>query len=445
MIGFSKLPKGYKEGKLNALLVKAAKMLGESQRDGFGVAISHGKQSIYRERHLSASTFNGLGSMHWSVCSLPKGLRTKLKDGVDFDQYGKIPSLANGTGPVVLHGRTATCDKSIKNTHPFVKHDERLGNLWTMAHNGVVSWEAKDTLPLETTCDSEHLLNCYVYLQGEESFKDRISGYAATLGVTPLGELFCFRDNRAPLYICYSQELDISILASDETHAWELMTDLCKLTKTKIAKVGEPVMLDDWTAHTWLVTGEVTSVPVTPFESGYGRISSTYVNKAFGTSGTTYYDAYSRDSWYDARTPSSTSTSSNQSLPGFKEIDDETRRATKSMRSRQEELALADDETIERMIQKVETNPDSYTPSMVEEIKKIKLRKQVSERRRAKLLIDGKREKQPMTREEYNYILYGDSELAIPADTKEIDLDSLSEHEWQKLVDDAERAHQGNA
>lgn len=441
MIGFSHLPKGIKEAKLNSLLVKAAKLLGESQRDGFGVAISHGKQKVYRERHLTASTFNGLGSMHWSVSVLPKGLRTKLKDGVDFDQYGKIPNLNDGTGPVVLHGRTATCAKQISNTHPFIKMDDRLGNIWTMAHNGVVEWEADEKLPLETTCDSEHLLNCYVHLNGEESFKGRISGYAATLGITPHGEFFCFRDNRAPLYVCYSQELDLSILASDDEHAWQLMTEVCKLTKTKLSKVGEPMMLDDWTAHTWTNSDGVISQTIQPFESGYGKISSTYVSKAFGTDsyGSGYYGSSYGSSTYGKS--SYPDTSSKTVSPGFKQIDEETKRLTQELRLQQEELPIATQSSrspdLDKFITKVEANPNNYTAELREQVRKIKNRKRISERKRARLMLNGDQSNQPMTTEEYNYILYGEENLSnIPASSGHTDIDMLTEEEWKKLSEE---------
>lgn len=288
--------KGRKQS--NALIKKTSELLGSSQRDGYGFAIGTGNVAdmslgVYIERYLNPSVVTGMGTIKSSRTLLPSSIKTVLKDGVDFDSHGIMPSGKMVNAPFIAHGRTATCGKFISNTHPFTgKHN---GKQWTIAHNGVVEWNG-DKLPLHTTCDSEYLLNCYLYLNGEQSFKDGIAGYAAIVGINPEGEMFALRDDRAPLYVQYILELENYVVCTDPLHCDVISKMLCEFMGIKTPTVTDALMLEPYVAHTFHANGLVSSNEFTPFKSSmtYGNISSVY--RSLGSAGAI---GYSGGNWDD--------------------------------------------------------------------------------------------------------------------------------------------------
>jgi hypothetical protein len=278
------------------LVAKSAELLGLSQKDGFGYALNH-QGGVYSERFLSPDSVKGMGTMKASRELLPSMLKTKIKQGVDFDSYGEFPSKGSIKGSFIAHGRTATCDKVIGNTHPF------RGNIddkdWWIAHNGVVAWKGEN-LPLQTTCDSEHLLNCFMYLKGEQSFKDNISGYAAIVGFNPNRELFVLRDNKAPLYITYIKALGTFIVCTDSTHCVKLADLINGFYNLKNAVYTEPLMLEEWCMHTFLHDGEITSTIFPEFSATSPYISQASMYSSLGSAGAAGYTAqYQSRAWDD--------------------------------------------------------------------------------------------------------------------------------------------------
>ena len=269
----------------SALVLKMAFLLGASQKDGFGYSIKH-QNGQYTERYLSADSVAGMGTLKESVDMLKSNIRTKLTEGIDFDVNGVKPRKGAINGSIIAHGRTATCGKSIENTHPFTGSGEQ-GD-YTIAHNGVVEWTGA-TLPLNTTCDSEHLLNCFTHLNGEQSFKDGIAGYAAVIGFNPLGELFVLRDNRAPLYMSYIVELDSYVICTDKTHCVELTKMLCDFNSIKTANVSTPMMLADYVKHTFQQNGEIISCEFPKFSSSMSYSATGSIYRSLGSAGVAGY------------------------------------------------------------------------------------------------------------------------------------------------------------
>lgn len=280
-------------------LVKASsEMLGSTQRDGFGYALNN-NGSVFIERYLNPATCSGMGTLKASRDLLHPSLQTQLVYGSDYDQHGEAPSIAPLNGCFIAHGRTATCDKVIANTHPFTGWKD--GKQYTIAHNGVVAWNG-DKLPLQTTCDSEHILNCFLHLNGEQSFKDGLSGYAAVVGINPQNELFALRDDRAPLYVQYVKELSLYILCTDSTHCEQLSKMVCGFNGCSDATTTTPMMIAPFVKHTFHANGDITSVEFSKFDSGAGRISAASVNRSLGSAGAAGYGSWDDDYSYYGRT-----------------------------------------------------------------------------------------------------------------------------------------------
>ena len=281
------------------LILKMSSLLGATQHDGFGYAINT-SNDVFIERYLDSNTCEGMGELKASRDLLPASLKTKLIYGFDYDQQGTIPSKTAVKGSIIAHGRTATCGKTIANTHPFTGLNN--GKRWTIAHNGVVEWKG-EKLPMQSTCDSEHLLNCYLYKNGEQSFVNHISGYAAIVGINPNGELFALRDNKAPLYVTYIKQLGCYILCTDNTHCEDIADLVNDFNNVKNSTATAPMLIAPYVSHTFHSNGEITSCPFPAFDSimSYGSTSSVY--RSLGSAGT---PGFTSSAWDDDYTPYST-------------------------------------------------------------------------------------------------------------------------------------------
>lgn len=288
-----------KNSKQASLLVKrSSELLGASQKDGFGFSIKH-QGGQYTERYLSADYVAGLGTLKESVDMLKSNIRTKVVEGIDFDTSGVKPKKGAITGCFIAHGRTATCGKTIENTHPFIGMNQH--GSWTIAHNGIVEWSGVK-LPLNTSCDSEHLLNCFLHLDGEQSFKDGIAGYAAVIGIDPLGNMFVLRDNKAPLYMSYIVELDSYVICTDKTHCEELTKMLCDFNSIKAPNISTPMMLADYVKHVFYEDGEISSVEFPKFDNKMSYASTAGIYRSLGSAGVNGYSGYG--SYHKATPPS---------------------------------------------------------------------------------------------------------------------------------------------
>jgi predicted glutamine amidotransferase len=91
---------------------------------------------------------------------------------------------------MICHGRIATTPVCLENTHPFHKDG------WYIAHNGIVtSQRAAKDMALETTCDSEFVVQSIVTNHGGGKLSEDITGSAAVVGITPIHQLFVLKDN----------------------------------------------------------------------------------------------------------------------------------------------------------------------------------------------------------------------------------------------------------
>jgi hypothetical protein len=299
LIGISKM--SVRTLKQASHLIKvSSEMLGASQKDGFGYALNSDTGN-YVEKYVNPNDCAGLSVIKDSIDMMPLSLKTKIVEGVDFEVNGHRPKSGKAIGAYIAHGRTATCGKNIANTHPFSGFNKD-GQV-IIAHNGVVEWDGV-SLPLSTTCDSEHLLNCFVHLDGEQSFKDGISGYAAITGINPAGELFVLRDNKAPLYVKYIKELDTYIVCTDKSHCDELCKLLINFNELKNPTVSTPMLLAEYVKHTFHKNGEITSVEFPKFDNKLSYTGTASIYRSLGSAGAVgYSDEWNSYNAYNPRKP----------------------------------------------------------------------------------------------------------------------------------------------
>ena len=169
----------------------AARKAMQCQQDGFGFA-QHGPTGLHG-RFVTPSDFVGLDA-------LPTLTKTAGAAAAAFAVTHRAKQTGNyrTTRPVIIHGRTATMGRGLDNTHPF----RRDG--WTLAHNGVVTWNGKPTdTHKAVTCDSQHILLCMTENGTDETRKkdlESVQGYAAFLALAPDGRLIVAVDSTASLY-----------------------------------------------------------------------------------------------------------------------------------------------------------------------------------------------------------------------------------------------------
>jgi hypothetical protein len=126
-------------------------------------------------------------------------------------------------------------------------------------------------------------------LNGEQSFKDGISGYAAIIGFDQMGQLFVLRDNKAPLYMSYIVELDSYVMCTDPHHCNELTKMLCEFNSIKAPKVSTPMMLADYTKHVFQLNGEVQSIEFPKFDNRMSYSSTAGIYRSLGSAGVAGY------------------------------------------------------------------------------------------------------------------------------------------------------------
>jgi hypothetical protein len=218
---------GLKKAQITSLTVKARDLM-KNMSDGFGFAYSTKNRKTkvhdyYVEKYTAPDHYAGIGTVSFS-----KGVFNEFKDAVH------IPMLSSGhpdspTGPIIMHGRHATNDVNLANTHPFRKKG------WALVHNGVVDCQWDD-LPhgyykddgfdneyianickRYSTCDSEFLLNTYVHGKGHHDWFDHLEGYAATMAISPKNDLIVAKDGTARLYMAGIPALNNTMVFSTKS------------------------------------------------------------------------------------------------------------------------------------------------------------------------------------------------------------------------------------
>lgn len=134
---------------MRSVILATWKAMAASEKDGFGAC------------WLSPS--GRIQSVH-SSAPCEQEQQPDFVDGFWSGAFG----VSNG-GPLLIHGRTATCDINLTNTHPLIDENRAL------IHNGIVSSTRYHNVI--TTNDSELLLHAWA--DGISALEREISGYYA--------------------------------------------------------------------------------------------------------------------------------------------------------------------------------------------------------------------------------------------------------------------------
>lgn len=190
-----------------------------SDPHGFGYAAISASTGLYGERWLSpADAFKTRKDVSPNDAPLLAHLGAVLEPAITYNSFGT--ASGEDIQAVLLHGRYATCDVSIANTHPFVRGTTAL------IHNGVIS-NSYQLKKITSTCDSEVILNEYVESNvsvNADNIQDvaySLEGYYAC-GVLARGAsghwiMDVFRDDKAELYCTFVKELGTTVFCTSDS------------------------------------------------------------------------------------------------------------------------------------------------------------------------------------------------------------------------------------
>lgn len=144
---------------------------------------------------------------------------------------------------IAVHGRFATCTRSLQNTHPFYRNGSAL------MHNGVIP-NANQFTQVLSTCDSEALLSQYVEMgvrndptRLTEALKN-VHGYYAAIVFNDNGIVDIWRDETASLFLAHVRGVGV-VFATTE----EIIVTAAKKSKAYITGMDEilPYTAIRWT------------------------------------------------------------------------------------------------------------------------------------------------------------------------------------------------------
>lgn len=158
------------------------------ENDGFGAAWldEHGKLAYVKRRHPSLEAPPPFAS--------------------SFYEDHNTAAASNG-GPLIIHGRKATCGVNLENTHPMLDDKRQRGLL---IHNGIVETENETLDPVTSSCDSEILLRAMLQ-KGTKGLED-VTGYFAFAYLRPASRkhvwsLTVVKDNVASLHVGHKSDV----------------------------------------------------------------------------------------------------------------------------------------------------------------------------------------------------------------------------------------------
>lgn len=190
--------------------------------DGLGYMALTSDGELYGERwHNNAEAFNNRPitdaptKEELIIANKYDGFLLSERPPIRYNKFGTINE--DSTTAIALHTRMATSGKQFINTHPFVRGKTAL------IHNGVIS-NADDFKLLQSTCDSEVILNQYVERNVTnnpdkiQAVADKLEGYYACAVMTETKKygyvVDIFKDSRARLSAAYIRDMGIMVFST---------------------------------------------------------------------------------------------------------------------------------------------------------------------------------------------------------------------------------------
>lgn len=134
---------------------------------------------------------------------------------------------------IAVHGRFATCARTMENVHPFYKDGTAL------MHNGIIHEPEQYTRTL-STCDSEALLSQYVengvrtHAGKLSAALDGVGGYYGAIVFNDGGTIDIFRDDYATLFLAHVRGVGVVIATTEE-----IITKTAKRCKAYLTGIDE--------------------------------------------------------------------------------------------------------------------------------------------------------------------------------------------------------------
>ena len=199
-----------------------AKEMSPGNMDGLGYAALSTEGELFGERwHHNGEAFSvrqggePLSQLDSYLIDSYAGALRKERPPIRYNKFGSVSE--DSLAAITLHTRMATSGKEFMNTHPFVVDGTSL------IHNGVIRNADKLEL-IQSTCDSEAILNLYVkhkVMQKPTSIQSvakKLQGYFAC-GVLSHNDsdgyiLDVFKCNAASLGAAFVQELNTVVFST---------------------------------------------------------------------------------------------------------------------------------------------------------------------------------------------------------------------------------------
>lgn len=246
------------EDKKNAELFAKTAVPFITETDNHGLGIMRlGERGVHIQRWLEPPTV--------VRCKESKALE-KYYDALRHQQ-NESGNRSKELYAIAIHGRFATCARSLQNTHPFYKDGTAL------MHNGVIPNAEKFERTL-SACDSEALLSQYIKHDVKKNphnltqALEGVGGYYAAIVFNDNGKIDIWRDGTATLFMAHVKHVGVVIATTKE-----IITKTARKCKAYITGIDEilPFASIRWTNGVSPQIGMFEAVKPVEQIGGYGK------------------------------------------------------------------------------------------------------------------------------------------------------------------------------
>lgn len=304
--------------KVKRFMEAAHPAMSKSDSDGIGYAALTNQDKLAVERWFDVKK---AFQRPWQETKLEKKIINQLskflkkENDKDSFEYNSVGDLDSNWKAVLYHTRYATCEKNLKNVHPFISKDGETA----LIHNGRISnhSDIDAYCPIQSTCDSEAILNAYTHhkvnynIEEWQELAKHLKGYFA-IGVISKDKdgrhiLDITRDRNASLYCVFIPALKSEVFC------------------TKIDIIKEACQKLNWKHGTFYEVEEnivfrydINSMDLKEtfkYDRSFSYTNSSYKNDPYTSTGREWEDAY----WSSSKSDTNSSTS----ILTVEEIEDE--------------------------------------------------------------------------------------------------------------------------
>ena len=162
---------------------------------------------------------NGVHIQRWleppTVCRQKKSVALEKYYTALKHQQNEAGNKSKGLQAIAIHGRFATCARTLQNVHPFYKDGTAL------MHNGIIH-NAEMYERTLSTCDSEALLSQYIKHDVKKNplniatALEGVGGYYAAIVFNDNGNIDIWRDDTATLFMAHVRGVGVVIATTAE-------------------------------------------------------------------------------------------------------------------------------------------------------------------------------------------------------------------------------------